>query len=437
MQSPKDPVSRELVAQSDPESEDSRLWYVRLRIRDDRLAKIWAWNLAEHDAIVWSDAEERWKQLLAVPELRTAVRKATTSAFARTRTASEPPPNALVPSKQPTLIDIEFEDTPKRRERSPKQAASREDNEPTRVRQRPSSGIPIHVDPFLQALTTSIPPAVLTNPPPDIPRAPRLPNFAEPNDLPAPAMLVQNPGNVAVGFASRHQRAFRRLENAVTGTNARNIGWALLPVVCAAVFAIVLFRGSDSGRGGGVNAASVTSDATYLDWLLDERALTEKLATKLVGAGPVCSGQTQVNEAPSIISPEQLRLISSQDRKEGPRAVRPKSTGVAALHNQLSEKASAQSPKSGALASAADSNEFDREAARTALRFAIARARNCSNAGVSGSVLVTFAPGGTVHGVQIAQLVGDDVDPSCVTRAFSVSRVPPFTGSAVTVRKSF
>jgi len=432
MQFPKDPVSRELVAQGDPESEDSRLWYVRLRIRDDRLAKIWAWNLAEHDAIVWSDAEERWKQLLAVPELRTAVRKATTSAFARTRAASEPPPNAIVPSRQPTLIDIEVEDTSRRREWSPKPAASRDD-EPTRVRQHPGSGIPIHVDPFLQALTTSIPPAVLTNPPPDIPRAPRLPSFAHPSDAPAPAILIQNPENAAVGFGTRHRHAFRRLESALTGTNARNVGWALLPVVCAAVFAIVLYRGSDSGRGGGVNAASVTSDATYLDWLLDERSLSEKLATKLVGAGPVCSGQAQVNESPSIISPEQLPPIASYGHNEGSGAVHRKPTGVPALRNQSSEKHPAQPPKSGA----ADSNDFDPDAARTALRFAIARARNCSNAGVSGSVLVTFAPGGTVRGVQIAQLVGDDVDPSCITRAFSVSRVPPFTGSAVTVRKSF
>lgn len=90
-----------------------------------------------------------------------------------------------------------------------------------------------------------------------------------------------------------------------------------------------------------------------------------------------------------------------------------------------------------AASPSADTNEFDKDGARTALSFAIARVRNCSNSGLSGSALITFSTSGTVQSVQLSQLVGDDVDPSCVTRALSAARVPPFVGNAVTVRKSF
>jgi len=93
------------------------------------------------------------------------------------------------------------------------------------------------------------------------------------------------------------------------------------------------------------------------------------------------------------------------------------------------------SPAAAAQAAANDS--FDRDGARTALKFAASRVRNCSNSGVTGSALITFGPSGTVQKVQISQLDGDDVDSGCVNRALSGTRVPPFTGAPVTVRKSF
>ncbi len=88
---------------ADGETDDSRMWYVRLRIRDDRLAKLWVWKLADHDAIVWSESDERWKRLLAVPELRAAVRSATTSAYARMKPPSDTP-EALRASSAPPPV---------------------------------------------------------------------------------------------------------------------------------------------------------------------------------------------------------------------------------------------------------------------------------------------------------------------------------------------
>ncbi len=435
-------LSSELTVSNDRESDDSRMWYVRLRIRDDRLAKIWAWNLAEHDAIVWSDSEDRWKQLLAVPELRAAVRKETTSAFVRQRTTSDAPP-PMAASKVPALVDIESEEIPTQAQRQAERSSSpQEDNEPTRVRLYvPNSRVPAPVDPFLQALTTSIPPAVITNPAPEIPRAPKLPTFETEQVVQKSTVQAAAQSGVA-GWerVRRRSRWIRSFESFRANATVKNMGWALLPVLGAAVFAVALNRSAESSSSARYASSPTPADGTYLDWLVEKNQLAQTLATKLVGAAPVCSGAVSTPAAPGILAPEQLAPVTESEHGSARVSRWRASPAGGAARSRAPEKASNLTGKAGVSASAvsaAGSSDFDRDAARTALRFAIARAKNCSNAGVSGTAMVTFASSGTVQGVQILQLVGDDVDPSCVSRAFSVSRVPPFVGSAVTVRKNF
>jgi hypothetical protein len=91
------------------------------------------------------------------------------------------------------------------------------------------------------------------------------------------------------------------------------------------------------------------------------------------------------------------------------------------------------SPASGSSAGA-----FDTGAARRILTSAAARASRCASEGsASGSVIVTFAPSGFVQSANMAGLKGQGTNAGCVLRAFQESRVAPFSGAPVTVRKAF
>jgi hypothetical protein len=168
--------------------------------------------------------------------------------------------------------------------------------------------------------------------------------------------------------------------------------------------------------------------------------------TQLAAAQPTQAAEAAPGKPSPNLTPEQLAPVSSPAK--GSAAV---SRAVAYSAAKASAKSAAAATKSDDKASAAAGNggpagaaaqpaineTFDRDGARTALKFAVARVRNCSNSGVTGSALITFGSSGTVQKVQVTQMVGDDVDASCVNRALAGTRVPPFTGAPVTVRKSF
>lgn len=84
--------------------------------------------------------------------------------------------------------------------------------------------------------------------------------------------------------------------------------------------------------------------------------------------------------------------------------------------------------------------EFDRDAARSAMFGAAARAAGC---GVEngptgrGRVAVTVAPGGSVTSVSVGPPFGGSSVGGCVASAFRAVVLPPFTGSSVTLHKSF
>ena len=472
-------MAAEQTTSADDATDDSRMWYVRLRIRDDRLAKLWVWKLAEHDVIVWNEAEECWKKLLAVPELRTAVRQATTSAYARKAAPSEAPPKTI-PAKarrrmesladedaSPTktrrrmesLADLDFDEQPTQA-RLPLRKTTGRDVEPVPTRARPrtasvppprpanqflqslpprpiSESPPRPVDPFLHALTTSIPPAMTTsippavhsNPAPEIPRAPRVPSFIDrapvPPNVPGPRVLT---------LVQPHKG--RAAPRAVSQFSIRNISWAMVPIACAGVFAMYLDRNPIGYEPLSMSAQQSAPPAQAAGMLGDNELTGERFAALLHGSMPVCSGQPAASESSSVISPEQLATVPDVSTKTSGsawRTVKP-TTGVFATARKVGDKGNQSA--SGATA-AAGNNDFDRDGALTALKYAIARVRNCSNSGVSGSALITFATSGTVQSVKLSQLVGDDVDPSCVTRALSGTRVPPFTGIPITVRKAF
>lgn len=515
------PAGDELAV--DDSTEDPRMWYVRLRIRDDRLAKLWAWKLAEHDVIVWSEAEERWKQLLAVPELRAAVRKATTSAYVR---KSTPPP--ALPASQfegpdsrtrrrhlQTVAEFEGDELTTRVNRD----SSFPDMEPTAVNYAPRSiknassvPPPPPVDMLRALSSTSIPPAPHSPATTQFPPAPKVPSITE---------LARSSGVRAGGMQEPTSSSFlrpptqseypaaRSLHGVVTQSGysppasyppspssyppaqssyppppsalqrrpptqiqvarpavarppyvvakpasqftIKNLSWAMLPVACAGVFALFLDRYAPNPtvQSGPIVISADTEPGSgqLRPWLGSLLGMSLGAAQNSDSVVAKVQDPAPANQPSPNLTPEQLAPVSSPAKPSAPVSrgggaytgrVAGKIAGVVAKPDDK-DKAGAASGNSGPAAAAAPAvNEsFDRDGARTALKFAAARVRNCSNSGVTGSALITFGPSGTVQKVQVTQMVGDDVDASCVNRALAGTRVPPFTGAPVTVRKSF
>lgn len=510
------PIAISNASEDTDAPDDERMWYVRLRIRDDHLAKLWVWKLAEHDVIAWSEPEERWKKLLAIPQLRAAVRKATTSAFVRKKSA--PPP--AMPESRPRrrflqrVTDIEGDEATVRFSRSsyPDLDHTVVDHPASYVQRSSSAPPPANIDPMLRALTTTIPPAASASALPQFPRAPRVPSISELAQLPTskpnarddyqphtsyfrsaagtdaansvkptasnqsevpppraasaqayssylpPPLDYQQANSEYPLDESGYPQA--RLDN--TGVRARlpqqgirsyqvspltsifsvkNISWALMPVACAGVFAIFLdryipYQIEQAYSRQGIAAEQREASAADTG--------TNSFASVLEAMTGMSIGTAEVNAAAPTLTPEQLARVTTGNAKSTSSAknghtVRGMVRGpwVTATKVDGKEKAASGVAQQTAAQGSMSDNGFDKEGARTALQFAAARARNCSNSGMSGTALITFGPSGTVQKVQVTQLVGDDVDTGCVNRALSGTRVPPFTGAPVTVRKSF
>ncbi len=208
-------------------------------------------------------------------------------------TAEEPPTRVRRPLSNPAIPEDE--------------------DSPTRVRQRVASTPPPRpVDSFLRALSTSIPPAVHSNPAPAIPRAPRLPSFAfqspQPSVKPRAPVLIE-------------PMRFRSVPRAVSQFSIKNISWAMMPIACAGVFAAYLARtpmvsysplAAEQGAAPvGAAAAPGAIDPTNVG-----------LATLLAGLTPMCSGQPQLSEPPKVtLDPINLPTFLICGRRVGDRQV--------------------------------------------------------------------------------------------------------------------
>jgi hypothetical protein len=83
---------------------------------------------------------------------------------------------------------------------------------------------------------------------------------------------------------------------------------------------------------------------------------------------------------------------------------------------------------------------FDRSAAVNALNAAAAKAESCPHTGGGkGKVQLTFGTNGRVSSAQIVEgpFASGTAVGKCALRHFHAARIPPFSGSAVTVAKSF
>ena len=131
-----------------------------------------------------------------------------------------------------------------------------------------------------------------------------------------------------------------------------------------------------------------------------------------------------------IISIESLPLVTEVSPKNSPvRHWRSPSDFVKPMQMTLASDKK--------LVSNGDYLPFDATAARQALDYVASRTRHCTNSDVSGSVLVTFQPSGSVQDVSLTSIAGDVRSTSCILGLFRTARVTPFSGGPVTVKKSF
>jgi predicted Zn finger-like uncharacterized protein len=89
---------------------------------------------------------------------------------------------------------------------------------------------------------------------------------------------------------------------------------------------------------------------------------------------------------------------------------------------------------------ASDAPPFDKAAAISALSAAAGNAQSCKTAdspGGNGKVSITFMPSGRATNTQVSGDLAGTAVGGCVARLFRSAKVPPFSGEAVTVSKSF
>jgi len=103
-------------------------------------------------------------------------------------------------------------------------------------------------------------------------------------------------------------------------------------------------------------------------------------------------------------------------------------------------EAAAKPEKPAEAPAASEAPPFDKAAAISALSAAAGKAQSCKTAdGPSGSgkVSITFMPSGRATNTQVSGDLAGTAVGGCVARLFRTAKVPPFSGDAVTVSKSF
>lgn len=387
-------------------------WYVRLRLREDRLARLWVDGHTHKDILVWRDDLESWAPLLTVPQLRNAIHVQSTMA----------PP---VPSV-PAVV---------RREVAETAAAS------ARPGATPSSCAPMVVDtdPVL------------------IPAAPRLPNLEHflPPETPLPALPLAplgadwraaSAGLAAAGGRTRlADRLAALLPPGLQLSQVERLAW-MAAVVAVSSFAVVTagLRHREQLRTAAVAAALTPASATPVVAATPAPATSSSPADASPAGGATASTLAAAAAPRDAATPGNAptRPVAgasgSGTSGRAPAGPSPTARAVAAAPRPAAGAALATraTPVSTATA-AGGANGFDKNAARLAAISAAQRVGACTEEPASGVVVITFAPSGLVSNASIAALKGDSIRPDCVLRSFQAARINPFSGPPVTVQKSF
>lgn len=413
-------------------------WYLRLQLPTNCLAELWVRDVTPHNVLAWSDGNQNWVPLLAVPELREAIRSAQDKKTRDLLRPTEPPGDGHEPLPRPrglgsgsgTRADqvMRSWSMPVPSPRPPSLVPS-----PLTVATVPAPCPPSTMPPpavVSSRLSTMPPPAMAM---PAIPRPARLPVFcgAERGAIASAALPLA---------ATSDQEGTLTPPNRATVPAPPPVG-KLLSIVNLER-ALWLSAGVSIATGAflvmqGPAARSAPSDG-------DRAASTAVVAgTPKAQTGERCE-PPRVEPLSGVASAEELPLVG----KDGKLLKPSKSKGATssqvarapatpATHRAVGAPAQTQKWVAPSAPASVPAGSFDPMLARRVLSSAASRARSCADGPISGSVLVTFAPSGFVQSASLASVQGEAVRQPCVLRAFQEARVSPFEGAPVSVKKSF
>ncbi|MBN2195055.1 MAG: zinc-ribbon domain-containing protein [Polyangiaceae bacterium] len=213
---------------------------------------------------------------------------------------------------------------------------------------------------------------------------------------------------------------------AIAGTAVVTLG------IAGIVLAIVLSRIKDTE----VTAVAATSTSAEVA-KPESPAPTPSTAETTTATSEPAASVSAIAEGPTAPA-EPLKPLTPEEKaaqaKKQEEAAKAREEAKAAA--EAARKAEAAKKEEAAVASG-----FDKGAAVAALSSAASAATSCKRAGGptgTGKVQVTFAPSGRVTSANVVGgAFGGTSVGSCVASAFRSARVPPFSGSPVTVSKSF
>ncbi len=450
-------------------------WYVRLKLRQDLLGKLWARSLMPRDVLVWSQDDQHWLRLEEIPRLQSYVAEVVRDWEARERALPAPahwssaPPPPSVGRVNDGRPDVVF---------------------------RPTGSAARH-------LASTIPPPGQASPGSSIPAAPRVPSFDEVMEGTvqaseraehAPASGGPRSGLAALTQSSVVPPRVSRAAVVTSSHSERHAGAGAsvaptLPAPRTVTVPPVAQRTASAGRSSGVDyierlvwmvagvatmfavmaalgkirrsdfwqeSASVAGLAPALGSMLSARVaeVSDSLrpstslppaSAKPVSAPPEASASeaASASDTSESESTESRRSWASAGRRFGKapgRHAPEQPDEKPAVDKSVAE--AGESPDTGKAAADAEPTarglgSFDRTAARRALAGAAARASKCADGAARGTVVVTYASSGLVQNVSVAELSGDGVSAGCVIRTFQSARVTPYFGGSVTVRKTF
>lgn len=282
---------------------------------------------------------------------------------------------------------------------------------------------------------------------PDPPRQPRALALAEPRSKReqsrSPVSLVREqlpasiPPPVAIEVRPRPQRS--------VGTKALWLGAAALVALSASNGALVsallwsLRHDASQTAAASAGPTGVAKSGASAAQAEECAAPNDNAATR-VGArsGSAAATPVSVDQLPLMGASKRASTAGSESQASEPtRALA--STASGARSRRSARVVLAEEPRRAAGGSATPTGSggpLDRKALARAVARAASGATSCGAGPEKGRVSLTFAPSGSVQGVQLIKSFGEPGINSCVLRAMGRARVAAFSGDAVTVHKT-
>jgi hypothetical protein len=416
---------------------DAQRWLVQLELEPEQIVPLYRLGLAR-GAVVWRDGMEEWRPLLIMRELRQLLTERTRRARLRLTSLTSLDPRSAAAMEEPVLplasIKKKSDPPPAPSSRSPLPVA-RSETAPLEARlvlapkTAPSERAPA-IDKDLALLmelsqrparphavrfseVVHVKEARASVPPPISPVSPVTPLALAAQVHPS-QLLPAQPANGTYGA--------RRLAPAPQKAGASPTLVAMTAV--AAVLLTTLFFWFGPVRAARSAADQAEKVVMMLAPSSGDRAARPRAAAETPAPSEAAPSQQLASTIPVMSLSD---LDSNSSSRSGAGRGRAARAGVD----------DDERPSSAAKASGGGSRGADRGAIASALASAAARASACGeDAKGSARAVVTFGNSGAVRSVSFESQLPAGVNRSCVYNAISRTRIRPFEGDAITVRKT-